>query len=227
MPPYRRRFNPNSDNTPCVSFANPVDTLAPNPANTLDQNAQSVIDAAVSQKKKQRKLQYTAEFLIWATDQVLTEEEVLPPSEATLCNYAASFTGKLAGGTTKVKLSTVKGWVQRRGLTWEGGINLRNVLNSVECRAPASSFCEQRPPVKKEHISTLFNELNLSAAASAGCFYGQLRGGKILPPSSNPTDYNPSNLPTVKDLKAANENSDRKLRLPKTKTAQSKGEEVV
>jgi len=236
MPPYRKKFIAHSDNTPHVRFAIPTGPAAPNPADGLNQNAQSVIDAAVSEKTRHRKLQYTAEFLTWAADQALTEEDVLPPSEATLCNYAASFAGKLAGGTTKAKLSAVKGWVQRRGLAWEGGANLRNVLNGVERKAPPSSFREQRPPVKREHLSILFNELDLSgssgldhamAAASAGCFYGQLRGGEILPISSNPTDYNPSNLPTVKDLRAANENGDRKLRLPKTKTAQSRGEEVV
>ncbi|KAE9399000.1 hypothetical protein BT96DRAFT_994280 [Gymnopus androsaceus JB14] len=65
------------------------------------------------------------------------------------------------------------------------------------------------------------------AAVSAGCFYGQLRGGEILPQSSNPADFNPSKLPTVKDLKAPNQNGDRKLRLPKTKTKQLRGKEVV
>ncbi|KAE9401771.1 hypothetical protein BT96DRAFT_1091069 [Gymnopus androsaceus JB14] len=220
MPPYRKKFTAHSDNIPHVRFANPTGPAAPNPANTLTQNAQNVIDAAVSENTRQRKLQYTAEFLIWAADQALTEEEVLPPSEATLCNYAASFAGRLASGMTKAKLSVVKGWVQRRGLAWEG----------------ASSFRKQQPPVKKEHLSILFDELDLSdscgldhamAAASAGCFYGQLRGSEILPLSSNPTDYNPSQLPMFKDLRAANENGDRKLRLPKTKTAQSRGEEVV
>ncbi|KAE9382663.1 hypothetical protein BT96DRAFT_1049377 [Gymnopus androsaceus JB14] len=194
------------------------------------------MDAAVSDKTRQRKLQYAAEFLVWAANHGLTEEDVLPPSENTLCNFAALFAGKLAGGTAKAKVSAVKSWVQRRGLTWEGGNNLRNVLNGVERRAPASSFRDQRPPVKKEHLSTLFDELDLSgscgldhamAAVSTGCFYGQLRGGEILPQSSDPADFNPSELPTVKDLKAPNENGDRKLKLPKTKTKQSRGEEVI
>ncbi|KAE9389183.1 hypothetical protein BT96DRAFT_758480, partial [Gymnopus androsaceus JB14] len=149
-------------------------------------------DAAISDKTRQRKLQYMAEFLVWAAEQGLTEEDVLPPSEATLCNFAASFAGKLAGGTAQAKVSVVKGWVQRRCLAWEGGNNLWNVLNGVERKAPASSFGNQRPPVKKEHLSTLFNELDLTgscgldhamAAVSAGCFYGQLRGSEILPQS--------------------------------------------
>ncbi|KAE9402039.1 hypothetical protein BT96DRAFT_817094 [Gymnopus androsaceus JB14] len=194
------------------------------------------MDATVSDKTRQRKLQYTAEFLVWAANRGLTEEDVLLPSENTLCNFAALFARKLAGGTTKAKVSVVKSWVQRRGLAWEGGNNLRNILNGIECRAPASSFRDQRPPVKKEHLSTLFDELDLSgscgldhvmAAVSVGCFYGQLRGGEILPQSSNPADFNPSELPTVKDLNAPNQNGDRKLRLPKTKTKQSRGKEVL
>ncbi|KAE9392967.1 hypothetical protein BT96DRAFT_944231 [Gymnopus androsaceus JB14] len=195
------------------------------------------MDTAVSDKTRHRKLQYTAEFLVWAAEQGLTEGDILPPSEAMLCNFAASFAGKLAGGMAKAKVSVVKGWVQRRGLIGEGGNNLQNVLNGVECKAPASSFRDQRPPMKKEHLSTLSDELDLSgscggidhamAAVSVGCFYGQLRGGEILPQSSDPADFNPSVLPTVKDLKAPNKNGDRKLRLPKTKTKQSRGKEVV
>ncbi|KAE9400516.1 hypothetical protein BT96DRAFT_819072 [Gymnopus androsaceus JB14] len=194
------------------------------------------MDAAVSEKTNRRKLLYTAEFLDWAGEQGLHEEDVLPPSEATLCNYAALFAGKLAGGTTRAKLSAVKSWVQRRGLVWNGRDSLRNVLSGVERRAPSSSFREQRPPVKKEHLSILFDELDLSdacgldralAAASAGCFYSQLRGGEIFPPSADPNDYDSSSFPTVKDLRPPNKNGDRKLKLPKTKVSQSRGEEVI
>lgn len=65
------------------------------------------------------------------------------------------------------------------------------------------------------------------AAASAGCFYGQLRGGEILPRSENPTEYDFNSFPAVKDLRPPNENGDRKLHLPKTKVQQSRGEEVI
>ncbi|KAE9397594.1 hypothetical protein BT96DRAFT_995693 [Gymnopus androsaceus JB14] len=242
MPPFQHKFIPETDQnnsqvTPPhrVHFDN-HNALPANTTTTLDQNARNTMDAAVSDKTRHRKLQYAAEFLTWAGGQGLTKEDVLPPSEATLCNFTVSFTGKLAGGTAKAKVSVVKSWVQRRGLAWEGGNNLRNVLNGVERKAPPSSFRDQRPPVKKEHLSILFDELDLSgscgfdhamAAVSVGCFYGQLRGGEILPQSSDPADFNPSSLPTVKDLKAPNANGDRKLRLPKTKTKQSRGEEVV
>ncbi|KAE9390006.1 hypothetical protein BT96DRAFT_1066164 [Gymnopus androsaceus JB14] len=162
MPPFRHKLiintiQNNAQSTPHrrVHFHDPENDLPANPKTTLDQNTMNVMDAAVSDKTRQRKLQYAAEFLIWATDQGLTEEDVLPPSENTLCNFAASFAGKLAGGTAKAKVSAVKSWVQRRGLIWEGGNNLRNVLNGVKRKAPASSFRDQRPPVKKEHLSTL------------------------------------------------------------------------
>ncbi|KAE9389217.1 hypothetical protein BT96DRAFT_768922, partial [Gymnopus androsaceus JB14] len=160
----------------------------------------------------------------------------LPPSGATLCNFAASFAGKLAGATAKAKLSAVKSWVQKCGLAWNGRDNLRNTLNSVEYRAPSSSFRDQRPPIKKEHLSLLFDTLILAgdcsldyamAAASAGCFYGQLRCGKILPLSADPNDYNPKVLPIIKDLQPANKNSDRKLKLLETKVEQTRGEEVI
>ncbi|KAE9401443.1 hypothetical protein BT96DRAFT_992003 [Gymnopus androsaceus JB14] len=55
----------------------------------------------------------------------------------------------------------------------------------------------------------------------------QLRGGKILPTSTDPNEYDISSFPTVKDLKPPNENGDRKLKLPKTKVSQSKGKEVI
>ncbi|KAE9404092.1 hypothetical protein BT96DRAFT_813919 [Gymnopus androsaceus JB14] len=192
------------------------------------------MDTAVSEKTNRRKLLYTAEFLEWAGERGLCKEDILPPSKATLCNYAALFAGKLAGGTTRAKLSAVKSWVQRQGLVWNGRDSLRNVLSGIEHRAPTSLFRKQRPPVKKEHLSILFNELDLSdasgmdcalAAASAGCFYSQLRGGEIFPPSADPNDYNSSSFPTVKDLKPPNKNGDRKLKLPKTKVSQ--GEEVI
>ncbi|KAE9389364.1 hypothetical protein BT96DRAFT_1003314 [Gymnopus androsaceus JB14] len=202
MPPFRYKFihNTNHNTTQStphrrVRFDDHENAPPANPMTTLDQNARNVMDAAVSDKTRQRKLQYAAEFLVWAANHGLTEEDVLPPSENTLCNFAASFAGKLAGGTAKAKGEIICG--------------TSSMASNVEL--PASSFRDQRPPVKKEHLSTLFDELDLSgscgldhamAAVSTGCFYGQLRGGEILPQSSDPADFNPSELPTVKDLKA-------------------------
>lgn len=195
------------------------------------------MDAAVTGKTRARKIRYSGEFLDWADQQGLTEHDVLPPSESTLCNYAASMAGRISGGTARAKLSAVKSWVLRKGLVWHGHDNLRNTLTGVERRAPSSSFREQRPPVKSDHLVALVNNLNLDGmngldyairAGATACFFGQLRAGEIFPTSSNdPKDYDFTKLPAVKNLSPANERGDRKLYLPKTKVSQSKGETVI
>ncbi|KAE9383897.1 hypothetical protein BT96DRAFT_1008665 [Gymnopus androsaceus JB14] len=128
MPPYRSGYVRNQDenNEPDIRKVCFTPDQQPHlPANTFDQNTMSVMNAAVSKKTLHRKTQYAAEFLTWAGDMGLEEQDVLPPSEATLCNFAASFAGKIAGGTAKAKLSAVKSWVQRKGLLWNGRDNLR------------------------------------------------------------------------------------------------------
>lgn len=145
--------------------------------------------------------------------------------------------GKFSGGTARVKLSVVKSWVQRKGLTWLGLDNLRSTLTGVEHKAPSSSFREQRPPVKLEHLTVLINRLSLDGtngldyairAGATACFFGQLHAGEIFPTSSNdPKDYDFAHLPAVRDLGPANHLGDRKLHLLRTKVLQSRGESVV
>ncbi|KAE9384337.1 hypothetical protein BT96DRAFT_771237, partial [Gymnopus androsaceus JB14] len=160
----------------------------------------------------------------------------LPPSEAVLCNYAASFAGRLAGSTARAKVSAIKAWVSRRGKQWKGSDNLHKVLAGVERKASASSFREEHAPVKEDHLRVLHEGLDLPgkcgkdyaiAAAAKALFAGQMRSGAILATSPNPDDYNPSELPAVSDLLPPNSTSKRNLRLPKMKTSQTRGEKVV
>lgn len=204
---------------------------------SLDRNTRLVMDSAVTAKTRQRKLRYCGEFLDWAEKQGLRECDVLPPSESLLCNYTASMAGKISGGTARAKLSAVKSWVQRKGLVWHGLDNLRNTLSGVERKAPRSSFREQRPPVKAEHLQSLVSKLNLDEqngldyairAGATACFFGQLRAGEIFSASSDdPKDYDFTQLPVVKNLGPANEAGDRKLHLPKTKVSQAQGETII
>lgn len=203
----------------------------------LSTTTRQVMDAAVTEKTRTRKLRYSGEFLDWAELQGLSERDVLPPSEAILCEYAASMAGRISGGTARAKLSAVKSWVQRKGLIWLGLDNLRNTLNGVERKAPSSSYREQHPPVKSEHLLALVDKLNLDGqngldyairAGATACFFGQLRAGEVFPNSSDdPKDYDFTQLPAVRDLGPANHLGDRKLHLPKTKVSQSRGESVV
>lgn len=110
-------------------------------------------------------------------------------------------------------------------------------LLASNARRLTSSFREQRPPVKSEHLRVLVDDLKLDGtcgrdyairAAATACFFGQLQAGEIFPTSSDdPNDYDFEHLPAVKDLGPASERGDRKLRLPKTKVAQSRGETVI
>ncbi|KAE9389702.1 hypothetical protein BT96DRAFT_391029 [Gymnopus androsaceus JB14] len=128
MPPYRTRLIRSQDENYLraaqkVQFApenHPIH-IQPQPhitANTYNQSTMNVMDTVVFEKTLHRKSQYTADFIVWAGEQGLQEIDMLPPSEATLCNFAASFAGKLAGGTAKAKLLVVKSLVQKRGLAW-------------------------------------------------------------------------------------------------------------
>ncbi|KAE9407661.1 hypothetical protein BT96DRAFT_809122, partial [Gymnopus androsaceus JB14] len=176
------------------------------------------------------------EFLNWADSAGLDQQDILPPAEATLCNFAASFAGRLAGATVKAKISAVKGWVARRGMQWKGGANLGRVLSGVERRAPASSFRKERDPVKEDHLRVLHESLDLSgkcgkdhaiAAAAKALFAGQMCAGKLLGSSPALSDFNHKAFPAVRDLLPPNNTGECILRLPKTKTAQSRGEKVI
>ncbi|KAJ3858575.1 hypothetical protein EV359DRAFT_26338, partial [Lentinula novae-zelandiae] len=157
------------------------------------------------------------------------------PSETTLCNYAASFMGREAGGTVRAKLAAVKNLVTTKGNGWRGGFRLREVLNGVEREAPPSSFRQERDPVKQEWLNLLHdelakvgrNEFNSCVVACADTlFYGQLRLGEVLPTSPLTSKYINSKLPLLSDLSITatpNDKSSAKLRLPCTKTQQSRG----
>ncbi|KAE9399061.1 hypothetical protein BT96DRAFT_939722 [Gymnopus androsaceus JB14] len=80
MPPLRHKFIHNTTQNTTqsiphrrVRFEDHENAPPTNPTTTLDQNARNVMDAAVSDKTRQRKLQYAAEFLVWAADHGLTE----------------------------------------------------------------------------------------------------------------------------------------------------------
>ncbi|KAJ3810218.1 hypothetical protein F5876DRAFT_24760, partial [Lentinula aff. lateritia] len=102
-----------------------------------------------------RRYNYQASYIDWCKASNLTETHIVDPSEVTLCNYAASFMGKEAGGTVRAKLTAVKSLVTTKGFGWHGGFRLREVLNGVERAAPASSFRPERVPVKEEWLNLL------------------------------------------------------------------------
>ncbi|KAJ3858199.1 hypothetical protein EV359DRAFT_5047, partial [Lentinula novae-zelandiae] len=182
-----------------------------------------------------RRYNYQAHYVDWCEACHISPTHIVDPSETTLCNYAASFLGKGAGGTVRAKIAAVKNLVTSKGNGWRGGTRLREVLNGIERAAPPSSFRPEREPVKVDWLDLLHDELDKSGhtalnscivACADVVFYGQLRLGEVLSHSSIPTNYNSSKLPLVGDLTVpakTDHSTSAKLRLPCTKTHQSRG----
>ncbi|KAJ3816375.1 hypothetical protein F5880DRAFT_1494351 [Lentinula raphanica] len=172
-------------------------------------------------------------FLLFATRRGLTPDDVSPPTEQLVCEFAVSFAGKVAGATARTYVSAVKKWVIRRGLAWNGGPRLDQVLKGVNRHTPATSLQEERSPVKIEYLRILIQDRDGNVgfrhcrnAAAMLLFFGQMRAIEALPRSSAVHSY-PNSLPRVRDLAEPNGEGARILHLPKTKTQQVRGEKVV
>ncbi|KAJ3765580.1 hypothetical protein FB446DRAFT_767656 [Lentinula raphanica] len=172
-------------------------------------------------------------FLLFATKRGLAPEDVSPPSEQLVCEFAVSFAGKVAGATARTYVSAVKKWVIRRGLVWYGGPRLDQVLKGVNRHTPDTSVQEERFPVKIEYLRILFQDREgdeglrrCRNAAAVLLFFSQMRAIKALPHSTSLDSY-PTSLPRVKDLTEPNDNGARTLYLPKTKTQQVRGEKAL
>ncbi|KAE9384542.1 hypothetical protein BT96DRAFT_761894, partial [Gymnopus androsaceus JB14] len=185
------------------------------------------LNASVNNSTLVRKHNYVQKFLNWAAGERLTPREVLPATKTILCNYAATFAGRTAGGTARAHMSAIKGWTVHKGHPWLGGECLNSILTGVERRAPPSLFRTPRVPVKESHLELLYTDMNLDGdngkelaivAAAAMMFYSQLHAGEVLPDSSDPSRYNPCEHPLVSDNQGT-----CSLKLPSTKTSRNRG----
>lgn len=205
----------------------------------LSDAAKRAIQSSVTKETILRRYNYQAHYVDWCEASQLTTKHIVDPSETTLCNYAASFMGKEAGGTVRAKLAAVKNLVSTKGHGWRGGTHLREVLNGVERAAPPSSFRPEREPVKVEWLNLLHDELDVSGrtplnscviACADTVFYGQLRLGEVLPHLSLAPNSKSAKFPLVSNLNLlarTDQSGSAKLRLPCTKTHQSRGESVI
>ncbi|KAF5372848.1 hypothetical protein D9758_001476 [Tetrapyrgos nigripes] len=114
--------------------------------NLSDAAAAAIAGSVVSETRRRQQLAVT-EFAVWANDMGLHPDEVLPASEAILCEFAASFLGRRAGGTVKAKLSALKTWHLNLGFKWNGADLLRRALTGIDRQSPASSHRPERPAV--------------------------------------------------------------------------------
>ncbi|KAJ3720063.1 hypothetical protein C8R42DRAFT_672545 [Lentinula raphanica] len=229
MPPYRHSLTTNDND-----FNNPNNQLGDGVDNVdLAQRVQDMMQDSVTVETQIRQHRQVDIFLLFAARRGLKPEDVSPPSEQLVCEFAVSFAGKVAGATARTYVSAVKKWVIRKGLAWKGGPRLDQVLKGVNRHTPVSSVQEERSPVKVEYLRILFQDQegeegfrHCRNAAAVLLFFGQMRAIEALPHSSAVDSY-PRSLPRIQDLTEPNGNGTRTLHLPKTKTQQVRGEKVV
>ncbi|KAJ3831875.1 hypothetical protein F5878DRAFT_548972 [Lentinula raphanica] len=200
----------------------------------LDDRARKLAEDSVSVKTRQRRFNDVVKFLDWAHAAGLTIPDVLPASENTLCNYAASLAGQIAGGTAKSKMASLKSWTVLEGHRWFGGERLKKVLAGVGRATPPSSFRAKRHPVLPKHLRSLHDQLSTQcgldvcvAAAAKVMMYGQLCSGEVLPTNSDIHRYDSSSMPLARNLGPVNSSGSRCLFLPSTKTTHQRGDEVL
>ncbi|EIW77100.1 hypothetical protein CONPUDRAFT_157365 [Coniophora puteana RWD-64-598 SS2] len=156
----------------------------------------------------------------------------LPAAEHLLCAFAASRIGSIAGSTVRGYIAALKAWHIYYDAHWYGGARLNLVLHGVENMTPTSSRRAPRPPITRDMLLLLADQLDplapsdsvvLSAASVA--FYGQCCLGEIL--SDWEDSFRVGHTALFSHLSdPLNNNRSRKLFLPFTKVSKSRGEHV-
>ncbi|KAF5343281.1 hypothetical protein D9758_016312 [Tetrapyrgos nigripes] len=98
---------------------------------TLSNTAAAAIAGTVKPETLHRPQLAVTEFTIWANDMGLHPNKTLPAPEAVFCEFTASFLGRLAGGTVKVKVSALKTWHTTLGFKWNGADLLCCTLTGI------------------------------------------------------------------------------------------------
>ncbi|THV00695.1 hypothetical protein K435DRAFT_656730 [Dendrothele bispora CBS 962.96] len=234
----RPSFIPRSSNTIPRRYANDLSLIhTVNPL--LPSDIKDALAGAVKPETRKRHERAVNEYLHWADSRGLHMSDIMPSSETTLAEYAASYRGKLAGGTVRAKMGALKQWHLTRGFQWNGRELLQKVLTGVERQAPLSSHRPERPGVSESMMKHLHAALSKSdrgedLATLAGGklgMLGQLRMGEILPTNSDPSLFDCTKFPRVMDVTELPSLPDQKygaldLSLPSTKTTGNRGDRV-
>ncbi|KAF5334596.1 hypothetical protein D9758_018435 [Tetrapyrgos nigripes] len=190
---------------PCFADKLNFNTLR-NP--NLSNNTVAAIAGSVKPETRRRQQLAVTEFAIWANDMGLHLDEVLPAPEAVLCEFAASFLGRLAGGTIKGKLSALKTWHTMLGFRWLRSDLLHKTLTGVDRQSPSSSHRPECPPVTRDMMWSLHSAWSMSNCGDHKCalsrskcsLLSQLWLGEIFPHHSEPRLFDPTKHPHVQDV---------------------------
>ncbi|KAJ3859263.1 hypothetical protein EV359DRAFT_86610 [Lentinula novae-zelandiae] len=111
MPPYH--FSLQQLNSHTCSHSHPGTTPV---HSELSDTAKRAIQSALTHEMLLWRYNYQAAYIDWGETGNLSEAHIVDPSEETLCNYAASFMGREAGGTVRAKLTAVENPSHDQGL---------------------------------------------------------------------------------------------------------------
>ncbi|PBK92711.1 hypothetical protein ARMGADRAFT_1104259 [Armillaria gallica] len=167
--------------------------------------------------------------------QNIPQQDHLPAKEELLCTFASSFAGQMTGDAICSKLNGIRAFHIQNNLPYNNGIQLKYTLIGLDKQAPADSKQIKRPPITKEMLDMLHEELDLEDprditifALATMAFYAQVQLGELVPDRQDKMLFDAKAHPTGKNLaKPHTIHGSRILHLPHTKMEQVKGEDIL
>ncbi len=141
----------------------------------------------------------------------------------------------MTGNAIRSKLNSIRAFHIQNNLPYNNGIRLKYTLIRLDKQAPADSKQIERPPITKEMLDMLDEELDLEDpkdiaifALATMAFYAQVWLGELVPDRQDETLFDAKVHPTGKTLvKPHTIHGLRILHLPYTKMEQVEGEDVL
>ncbi|QRV98326.1 hypothetical protein RhiJN_26345 [Ceratobasidium sp. AG-Ba] len=160
-------------------------------------------------------------------------DQLFPAREPVICAFAASHAGAFTGSTAANHIAALKTTHALNNWPWEGGARLKHILRGVTNLAPRSSTKDPRPPVTIHMLRQLRSHLDLELPKDAAVFamalvlfWGQSRLGEVAGQSRRNTTSKV--LPTIRSIgERFTRLGSRELHLPRTKTAQRDGQNII
>ncbi|KAG8707222.1 hypothetical protein FRC09_001959 [Ceratobasidium sp. 395] len=210
-------------------YARPRSPPAPHAADH-DERIRSIIGHSLAKRTADNYASATTAFKKFCEENGYT---ALPADDFTICAFAASLAETMAGTSIANMVSGIRYWHIANGHNWLESQRLRSLLKGAARVAPPSSSLPKRDPVSVNMLEALHRRLHdgnsedrAVLAAALLAFSSLLRLGEILGSSSR--KFDPKQFPSRSSLgPPISANGARLLQLPRTKTSQIHGEQVL
>ena len=158
----------------------------------LQEKMNQAQDSTLSKSTRAKDLSRLQDYVFFCESLGIPAEETLPAHEDLLIAWALSYVGCLTGRTVGAKILAIKWEHQNRGLLWQGGDRLHQILKGIKEIRPLSSHYVKRAPVTIPMLTDINCTLNrpsrLDNCIRAICclaFFSQLHIGELLPPTQD------------------------------------------